>query len=131
GARIVRCESAIEGMGASLACGVAASADADGWVVALGDMPWIAPATIASVAEALCSGADIVAPSLDGRRGHPVGFARRHHAELAALRGDEGARPIIEAHRAGILLLPSSDPGVLRDVDAPADLKAAPQGRSA
>ena len=33
-------------MGATLACGIAATVDADGWIIALGDMPWIAPATM-------------------------------------------------------------------------------------
>ena len=37
GARIVRCPNSDDGMGASLACGVAATKDAAGWVVALGD----------------------------------------------------------------------------------------------
>jgi len=50
GARIVRCADADDGMGASLACGVRATKDATGWVVALADMPWIEPSTIARVA---------------------------------------------------------------------------------
>ena len=122
GARVIECPRAEEGMGASLACGVAAAADADGWVVALADMPWILPATIAAVAAALADGDTLVAPVFNGERGHPVGFARRHYAALAALGGDEGARTIIAAHRATLTLLEVDDAGVLRDVDAPADL---------
>jgi molybdenum cofactor cytidylyltransferase len=122
GARVVLCARADEGMGASLACGVAAAADADGWVVALADMPWIRPATIAAVAAALARGSDIVAPMWNNERGHPVGFARRHYAALAALSGDEGARTIIAAHRSTLNLLEAGDAGVVRDVDTPADL---------
>ena len=45
-----RMRAADEGIGASLACGVAArQADAAGWVIALGDMPWIQVATIHAV----------------------------------------------------------------------------------
>ena len=53
GARVVRCANADDGMGASLACGVLATTDAAGWVVALGDMPWIQSSTIARVAGAI------------------------------------------------------------------------------
>ena len=95
GVRLVECASADDGMGTSLACGVAAAADADAWVVALADMPWIDPATIVKVADALRAGANITAPALRGRRGHPVGFSRLHHAALAALTGDLGARGVV------------------------------------
>ena len=117
GMRVVPCINADEGMGTSLACGVASSADADGWVVALADMPWIAPATIRAIAEAIASGADIAAPSYCGERGHPVGFSRRHCHALAALTGDAGARWIIERHLDRLTWVDVNDPGVLRDVD--------------
>jgi molybdenum cofactor cytidylyltransferase len=122
GAWIVECPRADEGMGASLACGVAASMDADGWVIALADMPWIRPATIAAVAQKLRAGADLAAPAWRGERGHPVGFARRHRDALAALRGDEGARAIVAAHATRLDVAPVDDPGILRDVDEPGNL---------
>ena len=122
GAQVVECARADEGMGASLACGVAAAADADGWVVALADMPWIAPATIAVVADALRDGADIVATTHIGVRAHPVGFSRPHYAALTALAGDEGAKSILAAHRESLQLVEIADSGVVRDVDTPADL---------
>jgi molybdenum cofactor cytidylyltransferase len=95
GANVVECARADEGMGASLACGVAAAADADAWIVALADMPWVRPATISALTDALRNGADIAAPSYRGERGNPVGIARRHYAALAEMRGDEGARAIV------------------------------------
>ena len=122
GLRVVRCERADEGMGASLACGVAAAPDADGWIIALADMPWIAPSTIGAVAAALVDGADIVAPAYRGERGHPVGFARRHYAALTALRGDAGARAVLERERERLTLIEVADAGVVRDVDLPGDL---------
>lgn len=122
GARVVACPRADEGMGASLACAVAAAADADGWVVALGDMPWIAPATISAVADALRDGAEIAAPAYRGERGHPVGFARAYGPLLAALTGDEGARAIVGARKWMLRLIDGDDAGVLRDVDHPRDL---------
>jgi molybdenum cofactor cytidylyltransferase len=126
GLETIECANADEGMGATLSCGVAAAQDADGWVVALADMPWIRPATIATVAAALAAGADIVAPAYRGRRGHPVGFARRHRDALIASRGDAGARELIAANRDTLTLVDVDDPGVLRDVDVPDDLARSP-----
>jgi molybdenum cofactor cytidylyltransferase len=122
GARVVECERADEGMGASLACAVAASADADGWLVALADMPWIAPTSIVTVADALRGGAELAAPAFRGERGHPVGFARKYGSLLSALTGDEGARSVVASRQWVLQQLPVDDPGVVRDIDHPEDL---------
>lgn len=122
-ARIVVAERAELGMGVSLAAGVAADADAEAYVVALADMPWIDPRTIARIAEALAGGATIVAPCYRGERGHPVGFAREHRDALLALTGDEGARETVASHRDTLLLIDVDDPGVVRDIDTPEDLR--------
>jgi molybdenum cofactor cytidylyltransferase len=119
GVRIVESVDADDGMGASLACGVVATRDADGWIVALADMPWIAPATIRAVADALAQGAQIVAPAYRGERGHPVGFARGYCAALCALTGDAGARGILAARSDALTLLDVDDAGIVRDVDTP------------
>jgi molybdenum cofactor cytidylyltransferase len=132
GARVVHCARADEGMGASLACGVDASADAAGWVVALADMPWIATSTIRAVADAIAAGASLAAPVYRGERGHPVGFAASHRAALQALAGDEGARVLVASAGAALVRIDVDDAGVLRDVDAPGDLEdlgGRPSGR--
>jgi len=123
GLEVAICPDAAAGMGHSLAHAVGATADAAGWVVALADMPFVAPETIGRVAAALAGGAPIVAPCYRGERGHPVGFAAGYRAELAALAGDAGAREILRRDRARVLLLDVDDPGVLRDVDTRADLE--------
>lgn len=122
GVRTVVCADASEGMGASLACGIAATADADGWVVALADMPWIAASTLGAVASALRHGAAIAAPVFRGQRGHPVGFAARHREALLALRGDAGARDLLREESATLVQLDVNDAGIVRDVDVPQDL---------
>jgi molybdenum cofactor cytidylyltransferase len=109
-------------MGASLAAGIAATDGADGYVVALADMPWVAPATIRAVVEALRGGASIAAPRCRGKRGHPVGFGAAHRDELAALAGDVGARAIVDAHGDALRLVDVDDAGTLADVDVPGDL---------
>lgn len=122
GVRVVVCPTADQGMGASLAWGVAAAPGASGFIVALADMPWIAPATIALVAQALQGGAKIVAPVFDHRRGHPVGFAASYGAALRALSGDEGAREILSDPACEVQAIAVDDAGVVRDVDRPEDL---------
>jgi molybdenum cofactor cytidylyltransferase len=121
-ARLVACSEAHLGMGHSLACGVRAAFDAEGWIVALGDMPFLSPATIRSVADALAAGASIALPVHGDVRGHPVGFHRRHYAALSSLEGDVGAREIVRRSEGEVVLLETDDPGVLRDIDSPQDL---------
>jgi len=122
GCKVVVCGNAAEGMGASLACAVRAAGATDGYLVALGDMPFIRASTIAAVRDALAGGALLAAPYFHGRRGHPVGIAAAFRIELEAMKGDEGARRILEAHPDKMLKIPVGDPGVIRDIDTPGDL---------
>lgn len=124
GCEILESSNTARGLGASLAAGIEATPDADGWIVALGDMPFIRPATIAAVHRRLAEGALIAAPVLrvTGERGHPVGFARALRAELVAVDGDNGARSVIAAHRAEVVLVEVDDPGIVKDIDSPRDL---------
>jgi molybdenum cofactor cytidylyltransferase len=117
------CARSSEGMGASLACGVRASANADGWIIALADMPFIQPATLGAIVRALRDGAAIAAPTYAGKRGHPVGFGQEYYAELAALSGDEGARAIVQRDDHRVVLVAVSDPGIHGDIDTPEDLR--------
>lgn len=121
GCDVVFSTDAERGMGASLAAGVEASADAEGWVVALADMPRIAVATVEAVARALDGGASIVVPFYLGQRGHPVGFGPEHRDALRALDGDTGARALLTEHP--VARLDVNDPGILRDVNTPEDLQ--------
>lgn len=123
GCEILPCARADEGMGASLVCGVAQTGDASGWLIALADMPFIRPETIAAVAAALRDGASIAAPVLpDGRRGHPVGFAAEWLAELRAVDGDAGARRLLQEHATRVRWLRTDDPGCTVDIDRPGDV---------
>lgn len=122
GFRVVECARADEGMGASLAAGVAATRDAAGWVVALADMPFIQSISHGKIAQAVAAGAELVAASHGGERGHPVGIGARFRDDLLALEGDAGARNIVRANPQLLRLVECDDPGVLRDIDTPADL---------
>jgi molybdenum cofactor cytidylyltransferase len=124
GCRVSMFQGAARGMGASLAHGVGEAREADGWVVALADMPRVPRDVIAKVAAALDEGALIAAPVHGSERGHPVGFGAALREELLALDGDNGARAVVDRHRGSVRLIASDDPGILFDVDRRSDLGA-------
>jgi len=76
GARVVECAARGGGHGCKPRLRRTATPDADGWLVAL---PTCVDQTLddQDAGRGLTAGADIVAPSYNGERGHPVGFARR------------------------------------------------------
>ena len=117
------CNDAHLGMARSFVCGIEASRDADAWVIALADMPFVQPRTIKSIAERVAQTGRIVIPAYLGQRGHPVGFGRRYLDELQKLIGDEGARSVIGRHPDDVELVESDDSGILRDIDTQADLQ--------
>lgn len=124
GASVTICALAATGMGASLAHGVREARDteaADAVMVALADMPWIAPATYRSVRAELEKGAPVAIARYRGARAHPVGFARQHFPALMQLTGDAGARELIARAR-DIRWVDVDDPGAVRDVDTQQDL---------
>jgi molybdenum cofactor cytidylyltransferase len=122
GCTVVVCENAAEGMGASLACAAKAAGEARGYLVALGDMPFIRRSSIAAVRDAIAAGAPLAAPYFRTRRGHPVGISGRFFKDLLACAGDEGAKKLLFAHEKDLVKVPVGDPGVIRDIDTPDDL---------
>ncbi len=120
-ARVRVASASAEGMGASLAAGIAAEARWGGCLVALADKPFVREATLLAVREALATQA-IVVPCCDGEWGHPVGFPHRVFPELLRCSGDSGARSVLLTHRSELLLLETGDPGVVADIDTPDDL---------
>jgi molybdenum cofactor cytidylyltransferase len=111
-----------DGQGASIAVGVAALRP---WTAAvaivLGDQPRT-PATVlpALLAAHARSGKPIVSPSYRGTRGTPALFTAEMFPELRALRGDVGARGVIDAQpeRVDTVALDLAMPA---DVDTPED----------
>ncbi|MBC3871156.1 nucleotidyltransferase family protein [Undibacterium oligocarboniphilum] len=120
GFRTLVCEEADSGMAASLTCALRDTIHSTGWIIALADMPFVRPATIAALRDRLLNGADIAAPVFQRRRGNPVGFSRTHLPELLQLSGDQGARHVLS--HAMVTAVDVDDAGILHDVDVPADL---------
>lgn len=122
GVALLHCPRAHDGMGSTLADGVSQLAGFDGVLIALADMPWIRASTFAAVAAGLR--ADRICVPRDARgTGHPVGFSARYFPELAALRGDAGARRVLHKHAARVDVISVDDAGIHRDIDRPADLR--------
>lgn len=104
------------GLGDSIAAGVQACPDLDGWLIVLGDMPFILPSSIEQVAAGIHEDG-ISVPVLAGEYGHPVGFGRGFGPKLMALTGDRGAKALFAG--AQVVEVPVDDPGVTWDVDVP------------
>jgi molybdenum cofactor cytidylyltransferase len=121
GCDVTVCPDADTGMAASLVHAIRHSLpQAQGWLVALGDMPFVEPQTMRALSDALAAGAELAAPVLQGRRGNPVAFGARHLQALLALQGDQGARGILKSHP--VTEVAVDDPGIFRDIDTGADL---------
>lgn len=108
-----------EGLGESIAAGVAATADWQGWLIHLADMPFVPPQVFIQVAEALHQH-PIVRPVFQQQPGHPVGFSAILRKQLCALRGDNGARELLN-HRQ-VCLLPLEWQSIVQDIDLPSQL---------
>ena len=109
------------GLGHSIACGVRATADWNGWIICLADMPAVQSDTVRAIATALPAH-PIVIPHFHGQPGHPRGFQRRFFPLLSHLHGDRGARDLLAQHSAEIGVLHVPDAGILLDIDYPEDL---------
>lgn len=120
GCEVTVCPDADTGMGASLAHAIRHSLPAEGWLVALGDMPFVAQSTLAALRDAVEAGAGIAVPVHGGRRGNPVAFGAVHLDALLAMHGDQGARRLLRAHPVDEVSV--DDAGILQDIDTPADL---------
>ena len=84
------------------------------------DHPLVSAGTVrALLAESRRSGAPIVVPARDGRRGHPALFSMRLAPELLAAPDALGARAVLHAHAGEVRTIEVDDGGILADIDTP------------
>jgi molybdenum cofactor cytidylyltransferase len=122
--RIVHASDHAEGMAASLRAGIASlPKDAAGGFVFLGDMPRVPVGVLPTLAAAL-EGHAAAVPVFQGRRGHPALFGRELFSRILVLKGDAGARAILDSLGPALAKVEAPDDGVLFDVDRPGDLQA-------
>ena len=77
-------------------------------MVCLGDMPRMRAAHLDAIAAASSDG-QIVVPTYERKRGNPVLLHRALFDEVLALRGDVGARELIERHADRVVQLAIDD----------------------
>lgn len=132
--RMIASQRSVEGMGGSLADGIAACDDLSFLFVGLGDMPFVSVDTLVALRSeaAACRDARMVLrPRHQGEAGHPVGFGRALMARLRTeARGDRGARSLL-SEIDEVRWIDTDDPGVLRDVDNAADITETRRGHHA
>ncbi|RUR35594.1 nucleotidyltransferase family protein [Vreelandella populi] len=124
---LVRVREANLGLGASLAEAVGIMShdssldDIDAVAILLGDMPYLETGTLLAL-QRQASRDTIVRPCFEGRPGHPVIFGRTMWPALERLSGGDGAKSVIKQYASRLRECPVADAGILRDIDAPADL---------
>ncbi len=95
---------------------------AEGALVALVDHPAITKEVVALLLRRFeKTRAPVLIPTRQGRRGHPVLFARRLFQELLEAPVEEGARIVVRRHADEVELVETDEEGILLDIDRPED----------
>ena len=126
GVRFATNERYREGMGTSLACGIAAlDPSCEAAVILLGDQPFVGSAAIdALIAAHQRTGKPIVASRYGGVAGAPTLIARRLFTEAQGLAGDVGGHALMQQFPELVAEVPLPDAAAV-DVDTPQDLTRA------
>lgn len=85
-----------QGMGTSLSRGAQAFDDVAGILVMTCDMPTVSPDHL----RALAASGTLTASTYAGRKGVPAYFPRTHFSQLSEIKGDAGARALLQPARA-------------------------------
>ena len=114
-----------EGLSASLRAGVLEIGSAyPSAMFLLGDQPLVDSKTIDHLLERFrMSDKTIGVPVFGNRRGNPAIFANRYYPRLLDIKGDIGARRIIQDHPAEVLEVPVENPRCFFDVDTAEDFQ--------
>jgi molybdenum cofactor cytidylyltransferase len=100
--------------------------ESDGFLLFLVDHPFVSATLVDQlVAEFYRSGKAIVLPAFQGKRGHPVIFARRLYEELLAAPLEKGARTVVWNHADEVLTVPTEEEGVVLNLNDPETLRRA------
>lgn len=124
-ADIVRCGEWAEGLSASLRAGLATAADggAEAVVIALGDQPLLdARAVVRVIAARAPTQLDAIRATYDDVPGHPTLLESSTFAAISRLRGDTGARTLLDDPATRVDLVACDGLGRPDDADTPAAL---------
>ena len=111
-----------QGLASSIACGVRAVAEsADAILLMLADLPLVTAEHLDELVKTWAeSPQSIVASAFEDTLGPPIVFPRSDFAALLELRGDRGARPVIDANRDRVQSIACEEAAF--DIDRPEDL---------
>jgi molybdenum cofactor cytidylyltransferase len=112
-----------QGMLTSLQAGLrAVPVDIQAVMFTLVDHPAVRAETVDRLIEEFTRGGRALAiPRFGQRRGHPVLLTCRVAQEILALGPERSAKEVIRGYRGETLFVDAGDPGVLQDIDLPAD----------
>ena len=92
----------------------------DGMMVHLVDHPYIDANLVGAMLRKFKESASlIVVPRHQGKRGHPVIFSRALFGELLNAPMNQGAKAVVNGHRAETLEIDTDDVGITLDIDTP------------
>ncbi len=110
------------GMLSSIRIGLAATPDADAYIIALGDMPLITGPIVSTLMSKHNPAPNaITLPTYDDRRGHPVIIDAAHREAIHSQYDDVGLRGLMEEHPVHIQTVPLDTESILIDLDTPED----------
>lgn len=111
------------GMSSSIKVGmVCLGSDRDGAMIILGDQPKLSTFIINTLGDAFSrSPTCIVAPTVCGRQTTPVVFPARFFSALMSLKGDRGARPVIDSNPDAVIRIEVGEVYDDTDIDTLAD----------
>jgi molybdenum cofactor cytidylyltransferase len=116
-----------EGLSTSVRTGIGAVAkEIDAAIVQLGDMPGVSSALLDRLMAAFSpvEGRSICVPTVAGKRGNPVLWARRFFPEIAKVAGDTGAKHLIGEHADLVCEVEMTGEAAITDIDTPEALAA-------
>ncbi len=126
-AQVVENERHSSGVGASIAAGVAATRlDAPGFMIFMGDMPHVSTRTLQAMTERFAvDPSRIIVPVHEGTLGHPVIFPKEFRYRLEQIEAHHTVQDLVTEHSSIVTQIPVNDPGVVADIDSPADYRRA------
>ena len=116
-----------EGLSTSVKAGIGAlGSNIDAAIVQLGDMPGVGAPLLDRLIAAFSpvEGRTICVPTVGGKRGNPVLWARRFFPEMTKLSGDSGAKHLIGEHADLVCEVEMTGEAAITDIDTPEALAA-------
>ncbi|MBI2735206.1 MAG: NTP transferase domain-containing protein [Rhodospirillales bacterium] len=116
-----------DGLSTSVGVGIGAlGKDIDAAIVQLGDMPGVGAPLLDRLMAAFSpvEGRSICVPTVAGKRGNPVLWARQFFPEMTKLSGDSGAKHLIGEHADLVCEVEMTGEAAVTDIDTPEALAA-------